>query len=217
MFKMRYAALFCLASVAALPVLGTTINSTNSYSTWDTSAYISGSPTALHLSNLPYGTDYSNASGVSDGGYTFTGPDGSNNWYLKASSSNGTYGLLGAQDGIGGINVASPGNAFFVWAFGTGNSNDALNLTINGTFYKTFTGGIGISASSPLTSILITPTQSSDAVLFYEFDFANSSLTQDGGTQSPSQTPEAATLLLVGGGILVTFGAKRKFTNKFAF
>jgi hypothetical protein len=219
MLKKRYAALLCFAACAALPALGITITSTSSYSQWDTSTYITGSPTAVLLSNLTFGTDYSNASGLSDGGYIFTGPDGTNNWSLKASSAQGYYGLLGAQDGIGGINVASPGNAVFVWAVASNNSSDPLNLYINGNFYSTFTTSIGISASSPLTSILVTTTQSSDGVLLSEVDFANSSLTQDSGgvTTPPSQTPEAATLLLVGGGILVVFGTKRKFTNKFAF
>lgn len=222
MFKTRYFALLCVAVSAWLPALATTIDSTSSYSTWDTSAYITGSPTADHLNNLTYNNTYDTPAGVTDGGYTFTGPDGTNNWSLTSSSAQGYYGLLGAQDGVGGINVASPGNAFYVWAVASGNSSDPLNLYINGNFYTTFTTGIGISTSSPLTSIMVTPTQSSDGVLLSEVDFANSSLTQDsggGGTQGdPAPTPEAATMLLVGGGILVVFGAKRrKFTNKFAF
>ena len=217
MFTTRYLALLCVATCAALPALGTTINSTSSYSTWDSSAYITGSPTADHLSNLTYNTTYNTSAGVTDGGYTFTGPDGTNNWSLKASSAQSYYGLLGAQDGTGGISVASPGNAFYIWAVASNNSSDPLNLYINGTFYSTFTTGIGISTSSPLTSILVTPTQSSDGVLLSEVDFANSSLTQDANGGGPSSTPEAATLLLVGGGMLVVFGAKRKFTNKFAF
>jgi hypothetical protein len=110
MMKMRYALLcFLLVSVAQLGN-ATTLPYTT-YSAWGNT--VTGTLTKLDLSQITGGS-YNTASGVTDGGYIFTGPDGTNNWSLSEANS----GLLGATDGSGGVAITLPGtgqSAIFVW------------------------------------------------------------------------------------------------------
>ncbi len=67
---MRYA-LSC-AVIAGLPALATTVTTT--YSQWDSSTFINGTPTVLDFSSP--GGSWDNSAGLSTGGFVFTGPDG---------------------------------------------------------------------------------------------------------------------------------------------
>jgi hypothetical protein len=77
----------------------------------------------------------------------------------------------------------------------------------------TLSGGAGgISSASPITSVLITA-PAGYGVILYQTAFGTST---SQATSDPGQAPEAATIALVGGGILVLFGSKRKLLHRFA-
>jgi hypothetical protein len=182
------------------------------------------------------GGSWNTAAGYTDNsGYTFSGPD-NGNWSLSGIDPAYTWGLAGATDGKGGILINLPGSGatamyLFTEAINSSNSlsaNDNLTVTLysgaNTVSSDTFSGGkIGFNTSAMITSVLVSPSLSNDGVFLTQLYTGTSALPLDsqgggGGTQNnPSQTPEAATLALVGGGILVTFGAKRKFAAKLAF
>lgn len=227
MFKMRYALVACLMAV---PAVGTTINYTASGSTWNSQVQ-SGTSSSLGFSS---GGPWNSSGGYNDGGYIFTGPDGSG-WSLASKMISSTQGLVSAEDGVGSIELTLPGagkSAIFITAEAINNSNvleasDALTVTLyDGSTAMTpytYTGGmLGINASFGITSVLIQPTKSNEGVFLTYLNFANSSLPQDGGSGGgngdPPPAPEAITFALVGGGLLILFGAKRKFPDltKFA-
>jgi ABC-type glycerol-3-phosphate transport system substrate-binding protein len=171
------------------------------------------------------GGPWNTAAGVTYGNYIFTGPDGTNLWSLTVQYFGGYQGLLGAQDGVGGINVTLPGSgksAVFVWAVAIHNNavalSDQLNFSYDSTQYGFSGGGFGLTSSRSLTSFVITPNVAGDGVLLEEVDVANSILPQDGGGGDPGPTaaPEGVTIALVGGGLLVLFGSKRKFIRQLA-
>lgn len=233
MRKLHFASLCLLGTVAAMPSLATTINyatGVNSGTTWV--AGLSGSPSSEF--SFGAGGPWNTSTGYVDGSYTFTGPD--NGGYLLQDVALNGYGLLGATDGNGGILIDLPGSgvtAMYLLAEAVNSSNqlsknDNLTITLysgsNAVSSDNFSGGtIGFNSSAMITSVLLSPTVSNDGVFLTDFYTGTSALPLDnpgggGGTQNnPSQTPEAATLALVGGGILITFGAKRKFAAKLAF
>lgn len=224
MFKTRYCALLCIAVGAALPALATTTAMT--FSQWDTSTYIDTS--SVTYDSLNCSGSSGSSSGLNCSGFNLTGPDGTGNWFLTSqdypSVQYDPTGLRSNNDGIGAVDFTSlPGGgstAIFIQAYavgGSGPTSDPVTLTLSNGFSTTFSGGaIGISSPTPITFFNLTQTSQSsangDGIWVYQVDLANAAPQTD-----PSQTPEAATLLLVGGGILIVFGAKRKFTNKFAF
>jgi hypothetical protein len=185
----------------------TTITTT-SYSSWDTPSYITGSTTLVDLSSLQAGLSYSNAAGyTSSSGYNFTGPDGSS-YVLTSQSEGSTTGLLGASDGTGVIKVAMPG---------TGNNAalfDAVCETcssVNVTFSdgETFTisnGQFGFSISHDITWFELSTISGARPFVEYVY-FGTSSLAQDSNVTPAS---EAATPVLVGGGLMVLLGAGRR-------
>jgi hypothetical protein len=214
---MRYASL-CLVVFGALPVLATTITTT-SFATWESAAYITGSPTFVDAETLPPG-HYNTAAGVTEGSYIFTGPDGSN-WSLGVNTFGGnTTGLFGGSDGVGAVEATLPGSGQAAVFFYTNTiknnalSNGTLTLTLSdGETFLISSGQFGLSVSHPITSFSLATSSGQAPFLEWAY-FANSSLPQDGGGGT-AQTPEAVTLALVGGGMLVLFGSKRKLVDRF--
>lgn len=195
---------------AVFPGAATSITTT-SYSAWDTSSYIitADGTTLVDLTTLNAGLNYSNASGyTSSSNYNFTGPDSGTQgpWYLKTQNVGSYNGLIGASDGVGVIKVTLPnaGNNAFLF--------DALcytcgTLTLTLSDGETFTvsnGQFGISISHDVTWFDLGTSSGTQPFLEYVY-FGTSSLTQD-----LSAANEAATPVLVGGGLMLILGAVRK-------
>ncbi len=215
MFKMRWAGLCVVCVAAALPVSATT-QQTTVYSSW--TQMITGSPTFEDVETLPTG-NYSTSAGVTDGSYLFTGPDGSG-WSLGEQTFGNQGGLYGASDGIGGIEVTLPGSGQSAIYFdanteaNNGLTNGALTLTLSdGESFSIASGQFGLSISHPITSYELTTASGQAAFLQWAY-FGNSNLPQDAGGGAPAT--EAATMALVGGGMLVLFGSKRKLLKRLA-
>jgi hypothetical protein len=220
MLRMRYASLCLMLAAVAAPAFGTTISSTT-YANW--TGNITGSTTFVDVETLPTG-NYSTAAGVSDGGYIFKGPD-KTGWSLGVQTFGNKTGIYGASDGAGGIQVTLPGtgqSAIYFYA-NTETSNTLNNSTLTLTLSdgETFTigsGQFGLSISHPITSYELTTSAGQAAFLQWAY-FGNSSLPQDGDSGTGTDQPpaaESATIALVGGGLLVLFGAKRKIASTFA-
>ena len=186
----------------AFQAAATTITTT-SYSTWSSPSYTMGSQTLVDLSSTS-GT-YNNAAGYSSLGYSFTGPDGAN-WSLKSQVEGGHTGLIGASDGVGVIQVAMPNagnNAFFFDA--VCETCGTLSLTLSdGENFTVSNGQFGISISHDVTWFDLGTGSGTQPFLEYVY-FGTSVLPQDSPTAS-----EAATPVLVGGGLMVLLGAGRK-------
>jgi hypothetical protein len=219
MKKTRYA-LLCVSLVAIAQSVDATTLQYTTYSSW--SAQVTGTPTFVDVETLPSGS-YSTAGGVTDASYIFTGPDGAG-WSLGVQTFGSKSGLYGPNDGMGGIQVTMPGSgqsAIYFYANTESNNtltNGSLTLTLSdGEIFSIFSGQFGLSISHPITSYNVTTSAGQAAFLQWAY-FGNSSLPQDGGGtgSNPGQAPEAATIALVGGGILVLFGSKRKLIRKFA-
>jgi hypothetical protein len=192
--------------VGAFQAAATTITTT-SYSTWNTSAYITGPTTLVDLTTLQAGINYSNASGYTSNGFNFTGPDGSS-YVLSSQTEGGSTGLLGASDGTGVIDVAMPGTGDSAVLFDASCiSCGTLNLILsdNETF-SVSNGQFGLSISHPITWFKVNTSSGQRPFMEYVY-FGTSSLPQD--TQSPVAN-EAATPVLLGGGLVILAGAVRK-------
>ncbi|HZS56376.1 MAG TPA: hypothetical protein VFA65_18365 [Bryobacteraceae bacterium] len=220
MLKVRHASLCFLFITTALPGAATTVQSTT-FANWTSG--ITGTPTFVDVESLSLG-NYSTAAGVTDASYLFTGPDGSS-WSLGVQTFSGKTGLFGAADGRGAIEVTLPGagqSAIYVDVNTEANNTlvaGPVTLTLSdGETFTVASGQFGLSISHPITWYTLTTSVGQAPFLQWAY-FGNSSLPQDGngGTGDPAQTPEAATLALVGGGMLVVFGAKRRFANRLAF
>lgn len=221
MSRMRYA-LLCLPLVAiALPLQATTIQATT-YASW--SAQLTGTPAFVDLETLASG-DYGTAGGVMQGSYRFNGPDGSG-WSLGVQTFGNKTGIYGASDGVGRIEAILPGtgqSAIYFYANTEANNtitNGSLTLTLSdGESLSISSGQFGLNISHPITWYALSATSGQAAFLQWAY-FGNSSLPQDGGTGgggTPGQAPEAATIALVGGGILILFGSKRNLAQKLSF
>lgn len=197
-----------LAGLLSIPfqAAATTITTT-SYTTWDTSSYITGPTTLVDLTTLQAGLNYSNATGYTSNGYNFTGPDGSG-YYLKTTTNGSYHGLIGASDGIGTIEVSMPSggdNAFLFDAVCI--TCGTLDLTLSdGETFTVSNGQFGVSISHDITWFELGTSSGTQPFLEYVY-FGTSSLTQDTDT---SPADEAATPVLVGGGLMILLGAGRK-------
>lgn len=196
-----------IALFTAFQGAATTITTT-SYSTWNTPIYITGSTTLVDLTSLNAGLDYSNAAGYSSNGFNFTGPDGSG-YFLKSETKpgGGVNGLVGKSDGIGTIQVSMPnaGNSAFLFDAFCVSSCGTLSLTLSdGENFTVSNGQFGISISHDVTWFDLGTSSGTQPFLEYVY-FGTSSLPQDAPAAS-----EAATPVLVGGGLMVLLGAGRK-------
>lgn len=184
----------------------TTITTT-SYSTWNSPSYITGSTTLVDLTTLQAGLNYSNAVGYTSNGFNFTGPDGVS-YVLMSQTEGGTTGLLGASDGTGSINVAMPGtgrSAMLLDANCISCGTLSLTLSDNETF-SVSNGQFGLSISHPITWFKVSSSAGMRPFLEYVY-FGTSSLPQD-SNMSPAN--EAATPVLLGGGLVILAGAVRR-------
>jgi hypothetical protein len=184
----------------------TTITTT-SYSTWNTPAYITGSTTVVDLTTLQAGLNYSTAAGYTSNGFNFTGPDSSS--YVLSSQTEGGYtGLLGASDGIGNIEVALPGTGDSAMLFDASCITcGTLSLTLSdGETFTISNGQFGLSISHPITWFKLGDNSGYRPFLEYAY-FGTSSLPQD---SQVSAANEAATPVLLGGGLALLAGAVRK-------
>jgi hypothetical protein len=191
---------------ATFEAAATTITTT-SYSTWDTSTYITGSTTLVDLTTLEAGINYSNAMGYTSEGFNFTGPDGAS--YVLSSQKEGSYtGLLGASDGTGVIEVAMPNSGNSAVLFdATCISCGTLSLTLSdGETFTVSNGQFGMSISHPITWFELGDSLGYRPFLEYVY-FGTSSLPQD---SQVSAANEAATPVLLGGGLALLAGAVRK-------
>ena len=180
---------------------------TTSYSVWNTPAYITGSTTVVDLTMLQAGLNYSTAAGYTSNGFNFTGPDGAS-YVLSSQTEGNVTGLLGASDGSGSIEVAMPGTGNSAMLFDASCvSCGSLSLTLsdNETF-SISNGQFGLSISHPITWFKLSTSSGSRPFLEYAY-FGTSSLTQDSNL-SPAN--EAATPVLLGGGLIILVGAVRR-------
>ncbi len=211
--------------VAATHAAATPItNFTTTYSTWASPSYITGSATDLNMNIGSSG--YSTAAGFATGGFDFTGLD-SGSYYLRSilyhASLNGRSldleVLEGGPDTGSYINVATPAageNAMLLYL--TTNGSTPITATLSDGEHFTFNtasnvfGVIGFASSAPMTTITLSTTTGSQ-VLIADMLYGTSALPQDQGGGS---TPETATVALVGGGLLMLFGSRRKVLSKLA-
>lgn len=192
-------------SMLCIPAAATTITTT-SYNTWKTSAYITGTTTLVDLTTLEAGMNYSTIAGYTSSGYNFTGPD-NGSYYLRSTTEGSYNGLIGTSDGTGYIKVALPnaGNsAFFFDAVCESCGSLSLTLSDNETF-TVANGGFGVSISHDITWFELQAPHGDQAFIEWSY-FGTSSLPQD----QPTQASEAATPVLVGGGLMILLGAGRK-------
>ena len=154
--------------------------------------------------------------------FNVTGPDGSG-WSLNSQDFRDVYGytepaLYGANDGKGSITITMPAggeNALLLEA-GTASSMNGSEahapITIKLSDGESFTPAAGIwaiSISHDVSWLTISTTSSYYPVLA-DLRFASSTLAQDAQTEA-SPTVEAATFALIGGGLLILIGGRRKF------
>lgn len=203
---MRHLALSLTAGVLIIATQATaTTIQTTSYTSWE-SYLINGAnteipPPASHNS-------YNNSTGVTltNGGqsFVFTGPDGSS-WVLSSTQYGGFYGLEGGSGGS--IKVTTPAagdNAIFITVAAINGSSLTLTLS-DGEFFTVANGNLGLALSHPITWFTLSAPSGVEPFID-DFYFGSSNLAQD---TSPSS--EAATFGLMGGGLIVLFGARRKW------
>lgn len=190
---------------ATFPSAATTITAT-SYNTWNTSTYITGSTTLVDLTSLQAGLNYSTAAGyTSSSNYNFTGPDGGG-YSLKTQTFGSATGLIGASDGVGYIKVSLPGvgNSAFLLDALCESSCGTMSLTLSdGENFTVNNGQFGVSISHDVTWFDLGASSGTQPFLEYLY-FGTSSLPPD------SPASEAATPVLVGGGLMVLLGAGRR-------
>lgn len=203
-----HGATLVLALMAGAFHAGATTITTTSYSTWNSPAYITGSTTLVDLTTLQAGISYSNAAGYTSNGFNFTGPDNSSYVLTSQYEANvNSNGLLGASDGIGAIDVTMPGSGNSAVFFDAQCITCAGGLTLTLSDGETFSisnGQFGFSISHPITWLKLNTNSGKSPFLEYAY-FGTSSLPPDA-----PQTKEAATFVLIGGGLLMVAGVGRR-------
>jgi hypothetical protein len=208
----KYPLLACmvLALGVVSPASATVINTYTSLAAWS-------AVTAMGFTTIPF-SSASYGSSLSLLGATFT-TDGIQALQVLDTTGNAFWGY-----GTGfAINVVAPSNAVPtihvtlttpVTSFGlnlttVGPYNDPLTVTANGVSYSipsfSPTGGgfafFGATFDAPITSFDITGT--TNAYLFADnISFGTSTDPGSGGGTDPSPTPEVATLLMIGTGLI---------------
>ena len=206
----------CLACLAAAGQ-ATTITTT-SYSVWKTN--LTGNPIELDFTKVKTAT-YNTSSGItlpaSQGpalSFVVTGPDKSG-YFLNGGFYGSTTSLFGASDGTGYIRVDLPGSGENAVLLGlAAQPGAALKVSLSDLESFTVSNGLfGLALSHNITWLTISTVSGSQPVLD-DFYFGASNLAQDQG--GGAQSAEAATALMIGGGLLILFGAGRKFTQRLA-
>lgn len=202
----------CLAAAQATTV------TTTSYTVWKTD--LTGSPIELDFTKVKT-TSYSTSSGITllplQGpalSFVITGPDKSG-YSLNGGLYGSVVSLFGASDGTGSILINLPSGGENAILLGLAAQPGAA-LTVSLSDLESFTvssGLFGLTLSHDITWLSISTVSGSQPVL-NDFYFGTSNLPQDQGNQA--QSAEAATALMIGGGLLILFGAGRKFTQRLA-
>jgi hypothetical protein len=210
----------CASAAAALLTCAgnaraTTI-STTSYTSWKTN--LTGNPIELDFTKVKNST-YSTSTGITllpvSGpalSFVITGPD-KTGYYLNGGSYGSIVSLFGASDGVGYIRIDLPASGENAILLGLA-AQPTAGLTVKLSDQQTFSasnGLLGLSLSHNITWLTIS-TNSGSQPLLDDFFFGNSNLAQDQVSQS--QSAEAATGLLIGGGLLILFGSRRKFIQR---
>jgi hypothetical protein len=161
----------------------------------------------VDLTTLQAGINYSNAAGYTSNGFNFTGPDGAS-YSLSSQTEGGYTGLLGASDGTGVIEVAMPNSGNSAVLFDASCITcGTLSLTLSdGETFTVSDGQFGLSISHPITWFKLGDSSGTRPFLEYVY-FGTSSLPQDSQTTGAN---EAATPVLLGGGLALLAGAVRK-------
>lgn len=209
--------LYVSVSLAFLAAAGqaNTVTTTN-YNVWKTN--LTGSPTELDFTKVKT-TGYNTSSGITlpplQGpalSFVVTGPD--NTGYSLAGGFYGsTVSLFGASDGTGYIRVDLPSSGENAVLLGLATQpNAALTVTLSDQESFAVSNGLfGVALSHDITWLTISTVNGSQPVLD-DFFFGTSNLSQDQVNQS--QSAEGATALMIGGGLLILFGARRKLTHR---
>ncbi len=209
--------LYVSASAAFLAAAGqATTVTTTSYTVWKTN--LTGSPIELDFTKVKT-TSYSTSSGITlpplQGpalSFVVTGPD-KTGYSLTGGFYGSTVSLLGASDGTGYIRVDLPASGENAVLLGVATQPSAT-LTVTLSDLESFTvsnGLFGLALSHNITWLTISTVNGSKPVLD-DFFFGTSNLAQDQINQT--QSAEATTALMIGGGLLILFGARRKFTQR---
>lgn len=209
------------ATLLAAGHAGATSVTTTSYSSWK--ATLTGSPSEANFSVIQL-TNYNTASGLTlptignpAVGTTVTGPDNGNYQMTGIMYQQRYTSLAGSADPGAGLDILLPNggmNAFFVSVGSTNGTPLTLSLS-DGESFTISSGLFGISISHTVSSLLVTTSAGSEAVLD-DFYFGTSNLAQDsssssGAPASPEPVAEVATSLMIAGGCLFIFGACRRF------
>ncbi len=213
---------FFIISTGLLATVGSataTTITTTTFQSWK--ANLNGSPTDADFTRVNF-SNYNTSAGLNLSAtgnpsviFGFTGPD-NGGFQLSGISYQGTTGLAGSTDSGAGINVTTPvaGENALLLSIGSTSGTPLMLTFSDGESFSLSSGLVGFSISHPITSLLLTTSPGSQAVID-DFWYGTSSLTQDpaqGPGNGSSSTPEGATLLLVTGGSLILFGARRKFS-----
>jgi hypothetical protein len=191
---------------------------TTSYSVWKNG--LTGNPIELDFTKVK-NVSYSTAAGITllplQGPalpFVITGPDRTG-YSLAGGFYGSTVSLFGASDGTGYIRVDLPSGGENAILLGLAAQPSAsLNVTLSDQQTFTVSNGLfGFSLSHNISWLTISTVNHSQPVLD-DFFFGNSSLTQDQVNQSASA--EAAPALMIGGGLLILFGARRRFKPRAA-
>jgi hypothetical protein len=186
---------------------------TTSFATWQTE--ITGAFTDVSFVPIS-NSNYNTASGIALSGFTITGPN-NGGYSLTGSIGAGPSALFGSANAGAGINVATPvdgKNAIFLSVGTSGGTPITLALS-DGQSFTVNTSLFGFTLSHDITSFLLTTSPGSQ-VYINDLAYGASSLTQDVGDTPPpdtSATPEGATVALIGGGLLVLFGSRKKWAS----
>jgi hypothetical protein len=206
------------ATFAASGSAGATSITSTTFSSWK--ATLTGAPSEANFSVISL-TSYNTAAGLtlptignSSIGTTVTGPD-NGQYQMSGVDYKGFTSLAGSTDSGAGLDVAMPNsgvNAFLLSVGSTGGTPLTLKLSDGETF--TVQSGVwGISISHPVSSLFVTTSAGSEAVLD-DFWYGSSNMTQDpstGGSGGPAPVAEVASSLMIAGGCLFLVGVCRRF------
>lgn len=172
---------------------------------------------------------------VSADGVTFTGVASPNsllevyspnvNSYYNFNTGDSTpVGFLGSDPAVAipELSIVVPSNAtaigMYLMSIG---SLGTYNININGTVYASPVTQLapapvffGATFSTPITQpiILTMPGISGETEMIADFQFATSGTQQGGSGNGESQAPEAATMIMIGSGLVGLTGLRRRLT-----
>ena len=220
MYPRRSLAIFFGALIGiAAPAGATTITTTTALGSSGWVSTITNGSAVDIFGSLQNHQNYSTSTGVSLSAgssspvFVFTGPDNSG-WNLTSNTytSGSSYtALYGASDGIGNITATMPSggvNAVLLEVATSGGSKITVKLS-DGESFTPSPGIFGLSISHDISWLTVSTTSGSEPIL-YDFEYGNSNLTQDQFTQAPAPSLEATTMLMIGGGLLILVGGRRK-------